>query len=68
MDIGESTNTTINENSSAVLEMLHTHRGMGWQTDRQTDFDSCSTNKQTLWPLVRKRSTPTGRPPLVDEI
>jgi hypothetical protein len=26
------------------------------------------TNKQTLWPLVRKRTIPTERPPLVDEI
>jgi hypothetical protein len=24
--------------------------------------------KQTPWPLVRKRTIPTGRPPLVDEI
>jgi hypothetical protein len=26
------------------------------------------TNKQTPWPLVRKRTIPTERPPLVDEI
>jgi hypothetical protein len=26
------------------------------------------TNKQTLWPLVRKRTIPTERPPLVGEI
>jgi hypothetical protein len=26
------------------------------------------TNKQTLWPLVRERTIPTERPPLVDEI
>jgi hypothetical protein len=25
-------------------------------------------NKQTPWPLVRKRTIPTERPPLVDEI
>jgi hypothetical protein len=25
-------------------------------------------DKQTLWPLVRKRTIPTERPPLVDEI
>jgi hypothetical protein len=25
-------------------------------------------NNQTLWPLVRKRTIPTERPPLVDEI
>jgi hypothetical protein len=24
--------------------------------------------KQTLWPLVRERTIPTDRPPLVDEI
>jgi hypothetical protein len=27
-----------------------------------------SANKQTPWPLVRKRTIPTERPPLVDEI
>jgi hypothetical protein len=26
------------------------------------------TSKQTLWPLVRKRTIPTERPPLVGEI
>jgi hypothetical protein len=26
------------------------------------------TNKLTPWPLVRKRTIPNGRPPLVDEI
>jgi hypothetical protein len=26
------------------------------------------TKKQTPWPLVRERTIPTGRPPLVDEI
>jgi hypothetical protein len=26
------------------------------------------TNKQTPWPLVRKRTIPTERPPLVGEI
>jgi hypothetical protein len=26
------------------------------------------TNKQTPWPLVRKRTIPTERPPLVDDI
>jgi hypothetical protein len=25
-------------------------------------------NKQTAWPLVRKRTIPTERPPLVDEV
>jgi hypothetical protein len=27
-----------------------------------------TTNKQTPWPLVRERTIPTDRPPLVDEI
>jgi hypothetical protein len=26
------------------------------------------TNKETPWPLVRERTIPTDRPPLVDEI
>jgi hypothetical protein len=29
---------------------------------------SLLSNKQTPWPLVRKRTIPTDRPPLVDEI
>jgi hypothetical protein len=29
---------------------------------------SCPQQKQTPWPLVRKRTIPTERPPLVDEI
>jgi hypothetical protein len=32
------------------------------QTNKQTK------TKQTPWPLVRKRTIPTGRPPLVEEI
>jgi hypothetical protein len=28
----------------------------------------CHTNKQTPWPLVRKRTIPTERPPLLGEI
>jgi hypothetical protein len=30
--------------------------------------DIGNTNKQTPWPLVRERTIPTERPPLVDEI
>jgi hypothetical protein len=30
--------------------------------------DKKKTNKQTPWPLVRERTIPTERPPLVDEI
>jgi hypothetical protein len=35
-----------------------------------THIKYCATNKtkQTQWPLVRKRTTPTERPPLVGEI
>jgi hypothetical protein len=29
---------------------------------------TATTNKQTPWPLVRKRTIPTERPPLVGEI
>jgi hypothetical protein len=29
---------------------------------------STNNQKQTPWPLVRKRTIPTERPPLVDEI
>jgi hypothetical protein len=31
-------------------------------------FQVLQTNKQTPWPLVRERTIPTDRPPLVDEI
>jgi hypothetical protein len=29
---------------------------------------SATTKNETPWPLVRKRTIPTERPPLVDEI
>jgi hypothetical protein len=32
------------------------------------NFQKTKTNKQTPWPLVRERTIPTDRPPLVDEI
>jgi hypothetical protein len=37
-------------------------------TEEKHADDSIQTNKQTPWPLVRKRTIPTERPPLVDEI
>jgi hypothetical protein len=30
--------------------------------------NNANTNKPTPWPLVRERTIPTDRPPLVDEI
>jgi hypothetical protein len=33
-----------------------------------TNLINKQTNKQTPWPLVRERTIPTDRPPLVDEI
>jgi hypothetical protein len=32
------------------------------------DIQTTNKQKQTQWPLVRKRTIPTDRPPLVDEI
>jgi hypothetical protein len=34
----------------------------------ETQFPLIDYKKQTLWPLVRKRTIPSERPPLVDEI
>jgi hypothetical protein len=31
-------------------------------------LENMTKNKQTPWPLVRERTIPTERPPLVDEI
>jgi hypothetical protein len=45
--------------TSAVLSVF--------QADMQYVF-SLITKKQTPWPLVRERTIPTDRPPLVDEI
>jgi hypothetical protein len=36
--------------------------------DRCKTKQKKQTNKLTPWPLVRERSIPTERPPLVDEI
>jgi hypothetical protein len=33
-----------------------------------TETKILTKNKQTPWPLVRERTIPTDRPPLVDEI
>jgi hypothetical protein len=46
-----------------------------WSEKWIEEFDSqvkglafCFKQKQTAWPLVRERTIPTERPPLVDEI
>jgi hypothetical protein len=44
---------------STIFRILQAAVGLEYQ--RQT-------NKQTPWPLVRVRTIPTERPPLVDEI
>jgi hypothetical protein len=38
------------------------------QTTLRHTREDKNTNKQTPWPLVRERTIPTERPPLVDEI
>jgi hypothetical protein len=40
-----------------IISNGHTHK-----------FPQFQQNKQTPWPLARKRTTPTERPPFVDEI
>jgi hypothetical protein len=42
-------------------DILHIHR-------RGNLRSYTKKNKQTPWPLVRERTLPTERPPLVDEI
>jgi hypothetical protein len=37
-------------------------------TDLSLDLNYNKKKKQTPWPLVRERTIPTERPPLVDEI
>jgi hypothetical protein len=32
------------------------------------EYSELFMNEQTPWPLLRKRTTPTERPPLADEI
>jgi hypothetical protein len=43
---------------TGVLEFVH----------RPEFYKLENTNKQTPWPLVRERTIPTDRPPVVDEI
>jgi hypothetical protein len=43
----------------------------GWRklhNEELRDLYSSNKNKQTPWPVVRERTIPTERPPLVDEI
>jgi hypothetical protein len=42
--------------------------GIPHNTSRELEVPPNNTTKQTPWPLVRKRTIPTERPPLVDEI
>jgi hypothetical protein len=55
-------NLAIRHSNKTILYMLLCLKYLsgGLQGTKQT--------KQTPWPLVRKRTIPTERPPLVDEI
>jgi hypothetical protein len=46
--------------------ILHSHRRENIKS--YIALSKQKTNKQTPWPLVRERTIPTERPPLVDEI
>jgi hypothetical protein len=50
-----------------ILNSLFLHLTCHKQSQRGSQANNIK-NKQTLWPLVRKRTIPTERLPLVDEI
>jgi hypothetical protein len=57
------------------LALNGTHQLLAYAADVNLLGDNVDTiskntnkNKQTPWPLVRERTIPTERPPLVDEI
>jgi hypothetical protein len=53
----EATKTTFPKNTRKQIQTFNCH-----------SHCLTKTNKQTPWPLVRERTIPTDRPPLVDEI
>jgi hypothetical protein len=58
------------------LKLTGTHQLLAYADDVNllvdniviTNKNTNKQNKQTPWPLVRERTIPTDRPPLVDEI
>jgi hypothetical protein len=48
--------------------MLHRVALVRTEASEETSASFIKKNKQTPWPLVRERTIPTDRQPLVDEI
>jgi hypothetical protein len=54
-----------------TIHILHTNTQLKYKQIKTKQIRSQSyttQTKQTPWPLVRERTVPTDRPPLVDEI
>jgi hypothetical protein len=55
--------------TTALQHKHNWHRNVSRQLEGTEPFRPVTNkNKQTPWPLVRERTIPTDRPPLVDEI
>jgi hypothetical protein len=48
--------------------ILHCYRRERIKSYNIVPYEEVNQNKQSLWPLVRKRNILTERPPLVDEL
>jgi hypothetical protein len=84
MKVGKGNRSTWRKHASAPLCPTQIPHELNWARSRTTAVESerlnaCPialqsmwerllSNKQTPWPLVRERTIPTERPPLVDEI
>jgi hypothetical protein len=60
--------TRRNIQDDAILRSHRRENLKSYKTSRVYEVKHIQQTKQTLWPLVRERTIPTDRPPLVDEI
>jgi hypothetical protein len=66
----QNNNNNDNDNSFQLFIIYVQGQLQIWHSADTSKYimDKKNINKQTPWPLVRERTIPTERPPLVDEI
>jgi hypothetical protein len=58
----------VDSNDGLMLQSMFTTEKHNYTVEMRGLREKVQTKRQTPWPLVRKRTIPTERPPLVDEI
>jgi hypothetical protein len=67
--IGElGTTLAVTSNRRTLRRIQDNKAEVNCSINQYISFITNKTKKQTPWPLVRERTIPTERPPLVDEI